>query len=59
MTPRAREPIGARFARKRQTGADEFTRQWSLALSDNLEKVPKINVEKVKIIWGILRSMNC
>ena len=40
MTPRPREPVGARFARKRETGADGFTRQWSLALSDNLETVP-------------------
>jgi len=27
--------------RKRETGADGFTRQWSLALSNNLETVPK------------------
>ena len=38
--PRPREPVGARFARKRETVADGFTRQWSLALSDNLETVP-------------------
>ena len=30
-----------RFARKRKTGAEGFNRQWSLALSDSLETVPK------------------
>ena len=39
--PRPREPVGAHFARKRETGIDGFTRQWSLASSDNLETVPK------------------
>ena len=29
--PRPREPVGARFALKRETGTDGFTRQWSLA----------------------------
>ena len=38
--PRPMEPVGVRFARKRETGADGFTRQWSLALSDDLETVP-------------------
>ena len=33
MNPRTREPVGARFARKRVTGTDGFTRQWSLALN--------------------------
>jgi len=39
--PQTREPVGARFVRKREMGADGFTRQWSLALSDNLETVRK------------------
>ena len=42
--PRPREPLGARFAWKRETSTDGFTRQWSLALSDNLETVLKLGV---------------
>ena len=45
MRPRLREPVGARFARKRETGTDGFTRQWSHALNDNLEMVPYQKME--------------
>ena len=41
MAPRPREPVGARFARERETSTDKFNRQWSLALIDNLETAPK------------------
>ena len=36
----SRKCVGVSFAQKHETGTDGFTRQWSLALSDNLETVP-------------------